>query len=606
MKGVAILLGAGGVALASANWMADPSDHALMFAFCWWAVSFVSWGALALGHLVWAVRILVWGSWAVTAVSPTVYGDLWLSSLLRFALQILLTGLFLGRRETYAIAFACGLSALCLLARNSTEDLNPSFSHWPHLYVIGGLLLLVLGLRIWWGEVKVVDRDESGTSDKLVEHPGRVGLIHLIEDILKDAAEVKKYVLLQVNLDRFRHVNLANGIEVGDRVLDVYTRRLEDIKPPGGSVWRLEGDEFVLVWPIEKDTEGEIHALVSSVQALINRPVEIERQYGTAISLSASLGLTLFPSSPQETALQVLLRAGTALDAIRETGGGGVKIFDQALGQRMIKRFQVESSLRRAIREGELSVYLQSQVNAQGTVVGAECLVRWQHPQQGMIFPGEFLPIAEESDLIVEIGEWVIERACELQVEMQKAGLPQRLAINISPRQFFKSNFTAHLENTVRRTGADARKLVLEITEGLVIRDTEDVIGKMHYLIQKGFSFSLDDFGTGYSSLSHLKNLPVQELKIARNFIQDAPTSLGDAALVKAMCSIASHLNMQVVAEGVETTSHAAFVADQGDVISQGFLYSLPQPAEDWIEGQLVLDAMKRTLSELEPRLVSA
>jgi EAL domain-containing protein (putative c-di-GMP-specific phosphodiesterase class I) len=225
-------------------------------------------------------------------------------------------------------------------------------------------------------------------------------------------------------------------------------------------------------------------------------------------------------------------------------------------------------------------MFIQPQVDASGKLVGADTLMRWQHPTRGLLPPGMFIPIAEQSDLIVELGAWIMTQACKLLTEESGKGRDFRISVNVSPRHFRKGNFVSWLKGLVTRYGVDVSRLTLEITESLFIDNFNDVIAKMTELVALGVHFSIDDFGTGYSSLAYLKRLPIDELKIDKSFVQDAPTDSNDAALVETILAVAQHLNLKIVAEGVETGAQADFLNARGSVIHQGYYYGRPEPPE--------------------------
>ena len=253
------------------------------------------------------------------------------------------------------------------------------------------------------------------------------------------------------------------------------------------------------------------------------------------------------------------------------------------MGKSIRERYQLEREHRRAHEENQLRLFLQPQVDAAGHQVGAEALVRWQHPVRGLVPPGVFIPVAESSDLIVAVDRWMLGEVCRLLARLDAEGRTLRISVNISPRHFQKEDFLAEVKHQIASSGADPSHLVLEVTEGLVIGDFAGVVAKMLALTALGMHFSMDDFGTGYSSLSYLKRLPIHELKIDKSFIQDAPTDPNDAALVEAILAVAQHLHLQVVAEGVETQSQAEFLNARGKVVHQGYLYGRPEPVASWL-----------------------
>ncbi len=320
--------------------------------------------------------------------------------------------------------------------------------------------------------------------------------------------------------------------------------------------------------------------VAEKIHATLRDPLDVGEE---TVNITASLGLALFSDAPDETPEDILRRADTALHRAKAAGGNQSALFETSMGETAEQRFRVERELRNAIPAGELRLYLQPQVDVAGNLMGAEVLVRWQHPQRGLLPPGVFIPIAEESDLIVDLGAWVLAETCALMAREEMAGYPLRLSVNLSPRHFRRTGFVPWIRDLLAAYGADPSRLTLEVTEGLMIDNLGEVIARMSELAALGIHFSVDDFGTGYSSLAYLKRLPIHELKIDKTFVQDAPSDPDDAALVETILSVARHLHLQVVAEGVETEAQAAFLNARGQVIHQGYLYGRPEPAETWI-----------------------
>lgn len=228
-------------------------------------------------------------------------------------------------------------------------------------------------------------------------------------------------------------------------------------------------------------------------------------------------------------------------------------------------------------------MFLQGQVDAAGTVIGAEALIRWHNKEGGLISPMAFIPVAEDTGLIVPMGEWMLRQACRAIKQLEDAGRPIRIAVNVSPRQFRKTDFRDRVAEILRETGANGNLLTLEITEAVVFDNLNEAISKMRELKKLGVHFSIDDFGTGYSSLAYLKKLPLTELKIDKSFIQDAPTDMNDASLVEAILAVASHHGLQVVAEGVETPQHVEFLKERGCPLFQGYYFGRPVPGEEFV-----------------------
>ncbi len=394
--------------------------------------------------------------------------------------------------------------------------------------------------------------------------------------------------LILFNLDRFKNLNDAHGHELGDQLLIAVGGRLAGLLREGDTLARLAGDEFaILMQDIGNRREFASRralAVAEKIHTSMRLPFIFDADKET--TLTVSLGVTLSPESDNDAPQEVLRRADTALHRAKNAGGNQTAFFENDMGVAARQRFTVERELRRAIPAGDLRLYLQPQVDAGGQLVGAEALVRWQHAERGLLPPGVFIGVAEESDLIVDLGAWVLSETCVLMARETMAGNPLRLSVNISPRQFRQPGFVAWVKDLLDATGADPTHLTLEVTEGLVIDSIDAVVAKMNELTALGMHFSVDDFGTGYSSLAYLKRMPIHELKIDKSFVQDAPVDPNDAALVETILSVARHMHLQVVAEGVETLAQAEFLntrAGSLGIIHQGYLYGKPGPAEDWI-----------------------
>ena len=391
--------------------------------------------------------------------------------------------------------------------------------------------------------------------------------------------------LICFNIDRFKAINDACGAECGDHLLQALARRLGGLLRDGDTLARLAGDDFaILLQDIASEREiASRRALfvARKLHAELRSPFSIDHQ--PQITLTASVGIALCPESADDSASEALRRADTALHRAKSNGGNQSAFFETTMGELAESRFLLENELRRAIPGGELRLYLQPQFRADGSIAGCEALVRWQHPTRGLLAPGMFIELAEESDLIVELGAWVMGEACRLMSSQRCGNSPLHLSVNISPRHFRRSDFIPWLIDLLSVHGVSPEHLTLEVTEGLMIDNIEDIVAKMTQLSSHGILFSLDDFGTGYSSLAHIKRLPIDELKIDKSFVQDAPNNPSDAALVETILAVAKHMGLQVVAEGVETTEQAAFLQARGEVIVQGYLFGRPEPAATWL-----------------------
>ncbi|MDX2496062.1 MAG: GGDEF domain-containing phosphodiesterase, partial [Desulfuromusa sp.] len=305
------------------------------------------------------------------------------------------------------------------------------------------------------------------------------------------------------------------------------------------------------------------------------------------LHVTPSIGVAMFPSDRNnpETGDDILRYADTAMYRAKDDGRDTIRFFLPSMQAAADSRLAVEKELRYALERGELSLYFQPQVNSKGEILGAETLARWIHPEKGFISPATFIPIAEATGLILPIGEWVLQTACEHLKAWSDSGLAvNHLAVNVSPRQFRQPNFVNQVENILAQTGADPNQLGLELTEGMVIDNISDTIEKMKALKKLGIELSIDDFGTGYSSLTYLKKMPLDILKIDQSFVRDIETDVNDAAIVDTIISMAAHLDLKVIAEGVETKFELDFLEEKGCPIYQGYLFSKPVPNEQFIE----------------------
>lgn len=417
--------------------------------------------------------------------------------------------------------------------------------------------------------------------DTLTGLPNRAMLLERLElaMAITKRQEVENALIL-FNLDRFKNINDARGHRSGDQLLLAVSERLGQQLREGDLLVRVAADEFAcLLLMTQSSTETasrQALAVAEKIHAALRQPFDFG---GEQALVSASLGITLYPQSSDDSPQEVLRRADTALHRAKDAGGNQSAFFDVGMGELIQQRFRIERELRAGISEGELRLFIQPQVNAAGSVVSGEALVRWQHPSRGLLPPGVFIPIAEESDLIIALENWVTREACRLLAQEEMAGYPLHLSINICPRHFRQSGFVDWLIDLMQQEGNDPSYLTLEITEGMVIDNIDELIAKMNRLSKLGIHFSIDDFGTGYSSLAYLKRLPIDELKIDKTFVQDAPTDPDDGALVETILAIASHLHLKVVAEGVETQAQAEFLNARAEVIHQGYLYGRPEPA---------------------------
>ncbi|GGH61526.1 hypothetical protein GCM10010975_25310 [Comamonas phosphati] len=391
--------------------------------------------------------------------------------------------------------------------------------------------------------------------------------------------------VLLLDIDNFKAFNETVGLEHGDALLQGLGQRLGHGMGAGVTVARQSGDDFVILLD---DLGPDAVAAAAHLEKQAHRALALVREpmAGLPSQVTASLGLSLFGPEPgiapgqPLSAKEVLQRAEMAMYQAKNQGRNTAQFFDPALQAALQERRTLEHEMRTGLAQQQFELFYQPQVE-HGRVVGAEGLLRWQHPRRGSVSPGEFIALAEETGLIVELGEWVLHAACrQLAAWARHPGLAQlTLAINVSAKQFYRPEFVQQVLRALAEHGADPRLLKLELTESLLLSDVDNTIAKMAKLQAQGISFSLDDFGTGYSSLAYLKRLPLNQLKIDRSFVHDVLTDPNDAAIARTIVALANSLGLRVIAEGVETQAQCQFLEAIGCFAWQGFLMSPPVPA---------------------------
>jgi len=394
--------------------------------------------------------------------------------------------------------------------------------------------------------------------------------------------------LLFLDLDHFKTLNDTAGHERGDQLLQQVAQRLKASVREEDTVARLGGDEFVVMLQnLSSDAleaQAQVRTVADTILQRMNAPFQLPQGDHTS---TCSMGATLFGSAPQE-ASELLKQADIAMYQVKNTGRNGVCFFDPHMLTDITARADMERDLRRAIDENQFVLYYQVQVRSDGQPVGAEVLLRWQHPLLGLIAPGQFIGLAEETGLIFPLGEWVLRAACwQLKTwEMHPfaAGLP--LAVNVSARQFRSPTLVQTIQSIVQETGIQANLLKLELTESIVLDNIDDTIEKMQQLKALGVHFSIDDFGTGYSSLAYLTRLPLDQLKIDRSFVRNIGLQASDAAVIDTIIGLADNLSLEVIAEGVETAEQRDFLSSHGCSLCQGYLFAHPLPVHEF-EAQL-------------------
>ena len=388
-----------------------------------------------------------------------------------------------------------------------------------------------------------------------------------------------KGALLFVDLDNFKTVNDTMGHQQGDLLLAEVAKRLVTCVREGDTVARLGGDEFlVMLENLSEDTldaANQAEVVGEKILATLSRFCQLN---GIEQHITASVGVTLFGGDQHEATDGPMKRADLAMYQAKAAGRNTLRFFDPQMQSVVTNRAAIESGLRKALEVGQFVLHYQPQLDAQRRLVGAEALVRWNHPQRGLVFPAEFIAIAEDTGLIVPLGQWVLESACEQlalwakQPEMASI----KVSVNVSARQFHQNAFVANVMDVLARHGVGADRLKLELTESLLVSNIDSIVVKMAELKSHGLGFSLDDFGTGFSSLSYLKRLPLDQLKIDQNFVRDILIDAQDAAIVRVVIALADNFGLTVMAEGVENLDQLNYLASLGCHNYQGFLFSRP------------------------------
>jgi len=424
--------------------------------------------------------------------------------------------------------------------------------------------------------------------DALTGLPNRRMLGERITHALNSAQRTGQFgALMFLDLDHFKHINDARGHSVGDALLQQVAQRLAEMLRGEDTVARLGGDEFVVLISdlgTHADTAARgAMAVAEKVRAELDRPHDID---GALYSTTGSIGLTLFPRHGTEVD-DLLREADTAMYRAKGSGRNRTAFFQIEMQAEVEERLAIEQDLKVALQQGQFEAHAQSQVDTTGRECGAELLLRWQHPVRGLVSPMVFIPVAEANGLIVPLGQWVLQQACASLARLHAAGIHKTLSVNVSPRQFRADDFVAQVRQTLADTGAPAHALVFEVTEGLLIDHVDDTVARMAELVAMGIRFSIDDFGTGYSSMGYLQRLPLYEIKIDKGFVQNLPTDAGNTGIVRAILSMARHLNLRVVAEGVETATQAAFLVDSACEAMQGYHFARPVPLALWLQAAL-------------------
>jgi len=414
--------------------------------------------------------------------------------------------------------------------------------------------------------------------DSLTQLPNRALYYdRLSQALLQATRTTQKVAVMFVDLDHFKDINDTSGHRIGDLLLKDVAERLQKIVRASDTVARMGGDEFTVLLPNLEDPDN-----VSPVaQKILKNISEVYRVEGNEIYITASVGITIFPNDGQ-TVDELLKNADTAMYHAKNNGRNVFQFYSQEMNVKMMNRLDLQNSLRHALERKEFILYYQPRVNiVDRSVSSMEALIRWSHPEKGMIMPDRFIPMTEETGMIVPIGEWVIRAACLQIIKWQGKGIPLfPVAVNVSAYQLRRPNFVETVTGILEETGVSPDSLEIELTESAIMQDVDFTIKMLKAFKSLGIMISIDDFGTGYSSLSQLKRFPIDSLKIDRSFIANITTNADDRAIVIAIISMAHSLGLNIIAEGVETEAQLALLSEQGCQEMQGYLFSKPLPPD--------------------------
>ena len=415
--------------------------------------------------------------------------------------------------------------------------------------------------------------------DHLTGLPNRFALEeHLKQTLLNAQRQEFKVSVIFLDIDNFKIINDTMGHHTGDQVLIEVSERIQSCIRKSDMLARLSGDEFIIIMPQLK-TAMDVTPVIEKIQAKLALPIAVNRE---KVHANCSIGISVYPDDGLDSGTLMKV-ADTAMYHAKEMGRNNFQFYEQSMNESALAFIELENDLKNALKQQTLQLYYQPIVNQQAQLMAFEALVRWHHPKHGYISPEKFIPIAEKSGQIEQLGYWVLNEACrQLKLWHQHLNPTLRMAVNLSPNQLKSANLVNTVQSILTSHQLDGHCLTLEITESTAMNDSDIATRQLNALNQLGINIAVDDFGTGYSSLAHLKLLPIQELKLDRSFVNDIETDPNDAAICEATLALAHKLDMKVVSEGIETAHQKQFLSQHHSDFLQGYLFSKPQPASYW------------------------
>jgi diguanylate cyclase (GGDEF)-like protein len=453
-------------------------------------------------------------------------------------------------------------------------------STWAELAMGVGMIACLLEDERETAELAAQEIEHLAYHDPLTGLPNRPLFIdRLIVALAQASRDGQKLAVLFLDVDRFKDVNDSLGHTSGDALLKAVASRVRNSVREGDTVARFGGDEFTLLIP-KIDQVDDVAKIAQKIIEALRVPFQLHEQ---DLFVSASIGVSIYPADGHDP--ETLVRnADTAMYRAKEQGRDSYQLYAPAMNARALERLALENLLRRAVEHDELVLHYQPLIDTKSrAITGVEALVRWRHPELGLLLPAQFISVAEVSGVILPIGEWILRTACAQVREWQRRHESLMMSVNLSARQFQQPDLVDQVRRALEESGVEPWRLQLEITESHAMQNTESSIFTLRELKELGVRIAMDDFGTGYSSLNYLKRFPIDTLKLDQSFIRDITTDPADAAIVSAVIAMAHSLSIEVVAEGVETKEQLEFLARQNCDVIQGFLFSAPMPAEELV-----------------------